>query len=131
MLTYIVEDDPVAAYLAELMIRKEQFCSEVQSYVNGQRAFDSLKEANETGGALPDVILLDLNMPLMDGWDFLDAFDSLAIAKDVCVFVVTSSIRPDDIEKTTHYKHVRGFFSKPIDEKALKRMQHLLEVPNN
>jgi CheY-like chemotaxis protein len=117
--------------MAELMVRKEQLCGEVQSYVNGQRAFDNLKEAVESGGTLPDIILLDLNMPRMDGWDFLDAFDSLAIAKEVSVFVVTSSIRPDDIEKTSRYKQVKGFFSKPIDEQTVKRMQLLSEAPSD
>jgi CheY-like chemotaxis protein len=131
MLTYIVEDDPVAAFLAELMIKKEQFCSDVQAYVNGQLAFDSLKEAAAAGGVLPDVILLDLNMPLMDGWDFLDAFGTLSMDKNVSVFVVTSSIRPDDFEKSTRYKQVRGCFSKPIDEQTVKQMQHLLATPSD
>lgn len=125
-LAYVVEDDPVTSIITELIIKKNLLCGEVQSYVNGQEAFDRLTAALHDGERLPDLILLDLNMPLMDGWEFLDAFASLAIDKKVCVFVLTSSIHPDDIEKSKFYKEVKGYFSKPLDNGNVQRMQQLL-----
>ena len=126
-LAYVVEDDPVTSVITELIIRRNLRCDEVQSYVNGQKALDQLTAALAKGASIPDLILLDLNMPLMDGWEFLEAFTHLAIGKQVCVFVLTSSIHPDDIEKSKYYKEVKGYFSKPLDNHNVARMQQLLE----
>lgn len=126
-LAYVVEDDPVTSIITELIIKKNLLCSEVQTYVNGQQAFDQLTLALREEASIPDLILLDLNMPLMDGWEFLDAFSGLGIDKKVCVFVLTSSIHPDDIAKSKFYKEVKGYFSKPLDNKNVARMQTLLE----
>lgn len=128
-LAYIIEDDPITAVITELIIRRDLLCQQVQQFVNGQQALDHLTAALETPGAdSPDLILLDLNMPLMDGWEFLDAFARLAIAKNVCVFVLTSSIHPDDIAKSKVYPEVKGYFSKPLDIINVGRMRKLLET---
>ena len=127
-LAYVVEDDAITSAITKLIVKKNLQFGEVQTYVNGQRALDRLTAALREGtDAVPDLILLDLNMPLMDGWEFLDAFADLALTKDVCVFILTSSIHPDDIDKARDYKEVRGYFSKPLDTSNLARMQELFQ----
>lgn len=127
-LAYVIEDDAITSTITKLLIKRALHFDEVQTYVNGQRALDRLTAAlREEGDAVPDLILLDLNMPLMDGWEFLDAFAALPHAKDVCVFILTSSIHPEDIEKAQDYKEVRGYFSKPLDNDNLERMQGLFQ----
>lgn len=126
-LAYVVEDDPITSSITKLIIKKSLHCDEVQTYANGQRAFERLTTALRNGATLPDLILLDLNMPLMDGWEFLDAFAGLPLAADVCVFILTSSIHPDDISKAAYYKEVRGYFSKPLDNDNVARMQQLFQ----
>jgi CheY-like chemotaxis protein len=65
-----------------------------------------------------DLILLDLNMPFMSGWDFLDALEPLNIDKPV--FIITSSNDRHDVEKSKGYKSVKGFYSKPISQSSLQ-----------
>lgn len=127
-LAYVVEDDPITSSITKLILRKSLACEQVQTYANGQRAFDHLTTALQNGTALPDLIVLDLNMPLMDGWEFLDAFADLHLATNVCVFILTSSIHPDDITKAAHYKEVHGYFSKPLDDHNVERMQRLFQT---
>jgi CheY-like chemotaxis protein len=127
-LAYVVEDDRITAAINKLIVKKDLHCQAVQTFVNGQLAFDQSVAAAQTGQQLPDWMLLDLNMPIMDGWEFLDAFGTLPLEQQqVCVFILTSSINPEDIEKATLYQEVRGYFSKPLDRPNVQRMQSLLQ----
>ncbi|MEJ7664844.1 MAG: response regulator [Hymenobacter sp.] len=67
-LAYIIEDDPITSTITELIIKKKLHCAQVQKYPNGQSAFEQLAAALRDHASLPDLILLDLNMPVMDGW---------------------------------------------------------------
>jgi CheY-like chemotaxis protein len=128
-LAYVVEDDPITSSITKLIVKNQLRFGEVQTYANGQRALDQLSWAlqHNDAGEVPDLILLDLNMPMMDGWEFLDAFADLPLAKKICVFILTSSIHPDDIDKAKVYKEVQGYFSKPLDHSNLLRMRQLFE----
>ena len=99
---------------------------QVQAYTNGQRAFDDLASRLQTGSPLPDLILLDLNMPVMDGWEFLDAFTGLDLPRAISVFVLTSSIHSEELARFAQYPTVKSYFSKPLDMGNLARMQRLL-----
>jgi len=130
-LVYIVENDYISSVITELIVKKNLLGSEVRCYANGQWAFDELLLTLRDGGTLPDLIVLDLDMPLMDGWEFLDALTNLASAQAIRVFVQTSSIHPDDRAKALSYKQVRGFFSKPLKEDGVASMVSLLQQAHN
>lgn len=127
-LAYIIENDHITAAVTELVLRKNLLRGEVQHFVNGQIAFNKLLLNAKGNLNIPDLILLDLDMPVMDGWEFLDAFMKLPIAKQVCVFVLTSSIHPDDREKARRYNVVKGFFSKPLDGNSVTWMQQFVQL---
>lgn len=126
-LVYVVENDYISSVITELIVKKNLLGSEVRCYANGQWAFDELLLTLRDGGPLPDLILLDLDMPLMDGWEFLAALANLASAQAIRIFVQTSSIQPDDQAKALNYKQVLGFFSKPLKEDGVAAMLSLLQ----
>jgi CheY-like chemotaxis protein len=128
ILTYIIENDSITATIAEAVLRKNLWHCQVQHWVNGQVAFDHLVAASEQDSGVPDLILLDLDMPVMDGWEFLDALARRPFAKQVGVFILTSSIHPDDREKAKRYAIVKGFFSKPLDASSVACMQQFSQL---
>lgn len=126
-LVYVLENDRISCVITELIIKKNLAGGEVRCFSNGQQALEALTGAVRTGTGVPDLILLDLDMPLLDGWEFLDAMGGLPLAHEVCVFVLTSSIHPDDLARAAGYPIVMGFFTKPLDYDNIVRMQVLLQ----
>jgi CheY-like chemotaxis protein len=126
-LVYIIENDAISSVITELIVKKNLFGSEVRCYANGQWAFDELLLTLREGSALPDLLVLDLDMPLMDGWELLDALANLTSAQAIRVFVQTSSINPEDRVRALSYQQVAGFFSKPLKEAGIAAMRALLQ----
>ncbi|WP_188558304.1 response regulator [Hymenobacter glacieicola] len=126
-LVYVIENDRISSVISELIVKKNLLSSEVQTYSNGQQAFDQLQLALQQSDPLPDLILLDLDMPLMDGWEFLDACAALPLPHPMNIFILTSSINPDDSDKILNHSEVKGFFTKPLNEEGIRRMQLLLQ----
>ena len=129
-LTYIIDDDKLTVKLISILVSKNKFCEEIQSFDNAQHAIDKLKQNASNNGVLPDAILLDLNMPAMDGWQFLDEFMLLPIKKEISIFIMTSSIDPVDIEMAKKYKIVKDYVEKPITSKKLDLLSKLIGNTN-
>lgn len=125
-LVYVVEDDVITSKITELHLLQHAAFGQIQRYQNGQPALAALRQASAQHAQLPDLILLDLNMPVMDGWEFLDALTVQAWQKLVSVCVLTSSIQPDDIEKAKAYPEVKGYFVKPVSTSLLNQLVQLL-----
>ena len=118
-LIYIIDDDKLTVKLMNILISKNGFCEKIESFYDAQDAINQLKQNAGDNGNLPDAILLDLNMPVMDGWQFLDEFISLPLTKEINVFIMTSSIDPADIEMASEYKVVKEYIMKPITTQKL------------
>ncbi len=128
-----VDDDPITLMLCKMVISKSSFANEIITAQNGEDAinyFDELK-LNNLGsemGRYPQLILLDLNMPVMGGWEFLDHFsqsDYATIFKDTKVIVLSSTIDPMDIDKSRTYPMVIDFMSKPITKEMLEDIKKI------
>jgi len=124
-LVYIIEDDLITSKVTEVRLHQHAAFGQVQCYQNGQPALEALLQASAQQAHLPDLILLDLNMPVMDGWEFLDALARQTWPHYLPVCVLTSSIQPDDLARATTYPEVKGFFSKPVSVSLLNELVQL------
>jgi CheY-like chemotaxis protein len=129
-----VDDDPITLMLCKMVIAKSSFASEIITAQNGEEAlnyFDDLK-LNNLGTEIkkyPSLVFLDLNMPIMDGWDFLDHFSKeeyTSAFKNTKVIVLSSTIDPNDIEKSKTYPMVLDFLSKPITKEIVENLKERL-----
>jgi CheY-like chemotaxis protein len=115
----IIDDDHIYVYGAKRAMLKTNFCNEVVVYSNGLEALTQLKLMQETPEKLPEIIFLDINMPILDGWQFLDEFLYLKSSKKSIIYIVTSSENPIDIEKANQYNMEKNYIVKPISVKKL------------
>jgi CheY-like chemotaxis protein len=111
---YIIEDDAISSFIIKRIVDDRLKGKESIVFENGQVAIKSLKHTFENGDELPDLIFLDINMPIMDGWEFLEALRVLDPQVSIPIFILTSSINPADMEKAKSYQTVKGFLSKPF-----------------
>ncbi len=118
--TCIIDDDEIFVIVAKKIMKVAGFSEEVTNFKNGKDAIDFFRENITNATIIPDMVFLDLNMPLMDGWDFLDALDQLDLPKKVKVFIFTSSIDPKDEKRSQDYSIVERFIEKPLTMQKLK-----------
>jgi len=110
----IIEDDPNYLMLTKKMIEFTSLFREILTFKNGKLAYEGLKEWKTKTGNFPDIILLDINMPIWDGWDFLDEFTKEGALWDGLIFIITSSIDKVDESKAAEYSLVKGYLRKPV-----------------
>lgn len=122
---YIVDDDTTYTFLTELLIKKTNKVEHVMVFNDARKAIDSINENIQNNELLPEVIFLDLNMPIMDGWEFLNEFKTIKtrLEKKIIIYIVTSSINPIDFEKAISTENVSDFIVKPITK---DKFDHLL-----
>ncbi len=119
----IIDDDPIFVYGTKVLLNyNRSFCSNIIVYENGKEALDDFKVMLKTKKDLPEVVFLDLNMPVMDGWGFLDELTKLDLPKKIAVYVVSSSIDIRDEQKSKEYDMVVDFISKPLTTEKLRQL---------
>ena len=123
----IIDDDDIYQFIVKKTIHKLNIFGEISSYLNGRDAIESFKKNIASNIELPDIILLDINLPVIDGWQFMDEFVKIQkqCKKKIAIYIVSSSIAQKDIDKSKSYKDVTGFLSKPIDPDTLIKMNQI------
>lgn len=120
----IIDDDPIDHFLIKHVLRGTHYFDTTTYTVYGSLILDYIEENKSNPEKLPDVILVDLNMPIFSGWDFLERMQTLCadIKKNIKVHVLTSSIRPSDKENAEQYPFVRSFISKPLESYMIENI---------
>jgi CheY-like chemotaxis protein len=115
----IIDDDQLFTYVLSKHMKRLDFSEKTLVFHNGLDALDYLRENAGSPGMLPTVILLDINMPVLDGWQFLDEFTKFKISKKITVFIISSSIDQADHARALNYKQVSRFYIKPVTRENL------------
>jgi len=122
--TCIVDDDKIYVFGLKKIMEINDFSEEIVVFPNGKEALDYLKSLISEPLSLPDVILLDLNMPVMDGWQFLEEFIRIQndFSRKISIYIMSSSIQKDDIERAKSYSEVTDYLIKPVKIKDLEQI---------
>lgn len=118
----IIDDDESVLFLHELMLDESDFADEIYQFNNAQDALHHL-ENRETHH--PYIIFLDINMPKINGWDFLNHLEKSIPDRQVYVVMVTSSVNITDRKRATNYKHVVNYIEKPLNLEICERLKKL------
>lgn len=115
----LIDDDQAINFLNKIVIQRKNCAQEILEYQEAQAALDLLKEDPQTNGSA-DLIFLDINMPRMNGWQFLEEYRALPKpGREPIVVMLTSSINPEDQERAAAIREVTEFRSKPLSFEML------------
>jgi len=114
---FIIDDDKVFHFIIKKLFKKSSLDINPSFYFNGHQAIEEIKKDISLGTGLPDLILLDINMPIMDGWQFLDEFRKINSGSDkkTTVYLISSSDSFSDINKAREYQdQIKEYILKPM-----------------
>lgn len=121
----LIDDDEINNFISIKLIKKALSNAEISSCLNGKLAIEELTEMQKISPEkLPDFILLDINMPIMNGWEFLDEYKRLNIDSTgkSKIFIISSSVFSNDISRAKSYPLVKNFISKPLSVEKIREM---------
>ena len=124
----LVDDDKIFRLTASKTITTTSLTDNILQFENGEDALTFLKENASNTAALPDYIFLDINMPYVDGWMFLEDYRNLksGLNKNITIYMISSSIDPRDVSRAKENADVRGYILKPVSRE--KFIELLKEV---
>lgn len=120
----VVDDDRIYKFTAERALNCIEQIDKIWTFENGAEALKYLQHYRQEAQELPDIILLDIEMPIMDGWAFLEAYQQLEphLPKSIKLYMVSSSVDPRDHARAAQIQQVLDFIIKPIDIETFQKV---------
>ncbi|MGV3539939.1 MAG: response regulator [Rufibacter sp.] len=119
---FLIDDDEIHNFLCESVIRNQKFAASVSSFLWAEEALEALSRiVAEAPHQFPEIIFLDINMPGMDGWEFIEEYRKLpeSLTQSCLLFVLSSAVDKNDISHARNLSEVADFFSKPLTSDIL------------
>ena len=124
---FIIDDDAITVFGIKKLLATVVTCTNITNFSNGKIAIEYFENL-ESNEELPDIIFLDLNMPIMDGWEFLEEFIKLPIKQKITINIVTSSINREDRDKSYTFKlkthHNITYNTKPLNKDEIQNITY-------
>jgi len=120
----IIDDDPSNNFLCEIMVKKTMAEMDIQSFLQPEIAVDYIKKEYSNGNAVPTVLFLDINMPVMTGWDVLEMLETFdqTIIRQLTIYLVSSSVDQMDKKRAFENPLVIDYIEKPVTVEKLKQI---------
>ena len=126
----IVDDDDIYRFTIEKTLESLKLPTKTMTFSDGEQAINFISDHLKEDAELPDIIFLDIDMPVMDGFQFMEEYEKIKpnVSKDMIIYMVSSSLDPVDIDSAKKISSISDYIVKPISSNRLKS---ILETPNN
>lgn len=121
----ILDDDDVSNFIYKKIIESSGIASNIITFQKGRLALEYLIDKTRSEKNFPDMIFIDINMPVMNGWDFLDEYKQKVapeVGKFVFISMLSSSVYKEDIQKAQSYEVVNEYISKPLTQESVSKL---------
>lgn len=122
---FLIDDDLIQVFILKQYLQKENLHENLITAQNGKVAYEMLEEMSNSDKPLPDLIILDINMPVWDGWTFLEAFQKLENSDKIKLYILSSSDSPSDLDIAAKFGLENNYLVKPITQEKVS------EIVNN
>jgi CheY-like chemotaxis protein len=128
-LVALIDDDEIVQFIGKKAIESTHLVNKIKTFSNGEEAITFLRSNSKDPDKLPEIILLDLNMPVMDGFEFLEKYILLEpkLDRKITIYIVSSSMTPSDIERINQISEVSDYIIKPITKEKFEKIVHALK----
>jgi CheY-like chemotaxis protein len=123
---WIIDNDPIFVYLVQRLLDTVEFDGGTQIFWDAWKALNEIKEHRATPELLPQIIILDIDMPLLTGWEFIAELEKISGLPPLRIYMVTSSINPDDRIKAVNHRLIHGFILKPLDLMTIEKITKMM-----
>ncbi|MBS1688432.1 MAG: response regulator [Bacteroidetes bacterium] len=120
----VIDDSKLDCFIAEKIIRNTGVSESIKSFVDAREALEHIKNHPATDAANKTILIVDIQMPVMNGFEFVEAFEELPeeIQKGYIIYVLSSSINESDLTRVRNYKSVKHFLNKPLTSNTLSTL---------